>query len=38
MARYPRMCNIIQRFETPRVADIPDGENSTRAERGDTGW
>ena len=23
MARFPRMCNIIQRFETPRVADIP---------------
>ncbi len=23
MARFPRMCDVIQRFETPRVADIP---------------
>lgn len=23
MARFPRMCDVIQRFETPRVTDIP---------------
>ena len=23
MARFPRMCNVIQRFETAKVADIP---------------
>ena len=23
MARFPRMCDVIQRFETPRVLDLP---------------
>jgi Lactate racemase N-terminal domain len=34
MARFPRMCNIIQRFENPSVADIPGTVREQLAARG----